>query len=205
MAWEPDYVTRVEAKSQLRIPDELDDAQIDRAITSASRAIDRFTKRQFGQLAAAEARYYSPWYDRDLRRWVCEIDDLMSTTDLAVVLDTGDDDVYDVTLTAAQYVLRPQNAASNLRPWEQLAVAQSATAPSRRRDSVRITALWGWSSVPTTIEEATLLQVSRLIWRRDAPAGVAGSPATGSEVRLLAKLDPDVEVMVNTYRRMLKP
>jgi len=204
MAWEPDYVTSTQAKSELRIKDELDDIQIARAITSASRAIDRYALRQFGQLASVEARYYTPWYDEDLRRWVCEIDDIQDLTAVVVAVDTGDDDTYDATLAASEYVFRPRNAASKLRPYTQVSIKNTASQPMQRSDSVKVTGKWGWTSVPTTIEEACLLQISRLIWRRDAPAGVAGSPAQGSEVRLLAKLDPDVEVMVDAYRRLVK-
>jgi len=202
MTWEPDYVTSAVAKAELRIHDDIDDAQIARKITAASRAIDLFTKRQFGQVATAEARYFSPWYDEDQRRWVAEIDDLMDLTNAAVAVDSGDDDEFDNTIALADYRFRPRNAVVTNRPYTQISILSRATAPLRRPDSVRVTALWGWSSVPVTIQEACLLQVNRLLWRRDAPAGVAGSPSIGSEVRLLAKLDPDVEVMIREYRRM---
>lgn len=204
MTWEPDYVTLAQAKKEIRIPDDQDDASISSKITAASRAIDRFTLRQFGQLAAAEARYYTPWYDEDLRRWVVEIDDTFGTVDFAVALDLGDDDTYSTALASSDWVLRPRNAASKLRPYTQLAIKSSASQPMSRADSVRIIEKWGWTSIPTTIQEATLLQVSRLLWRRDAPAGVSISRDGSSQLRLLAKLDPDVEVMVNGYRRLVK-
>jgi hypothetical protein len=41
---------------------------------------------------------------------------------------------------------------------------------------------------------AAKLQCARWNFRRDAPAGVAGSPDQGSEIRLLSRLDPDVAV-----------
>lgn len=208
MAWEPDYVTVALARDFLNMKPENNvqlDARLARAITSASRAIDLFTNRQFGQLAAVEPRYYTPWYDSDLRRWVCEIDDTFGTAGFAVDLDLGDDDTYSTTLTSSDWILRPRNAASKLRPYTQLAIKSSASQPMRRADSVRVIEKWGWTSVPTTIEEACLLQVNRLNWRKDAPQGVAGSPENGSEIRLLAKLDPDVEVMLKSYRRAVRP
>lgn len=204
MTWEPDYVTTTQAKAELRIPDDADDAQIARKITSASRAIDRFAKRQFGQLAAIEVRYYTPWYDEELRRWVVEIDDVQDLTGIIVAVDTSDDDIYDEVIANGDYIMRPRNNASKLRPYTQVAIRNSASTPMIRSDSVAVTAKWGWTAVPTTIEEACLLQVNRLLWRRDAPAGVAGSPSSGSEIRLLAKLDPDVEDMVRSYRRLVK-
>jgi len=50
---------------------------------------------------------------------------------------------------------------------------------------------WGWTAVPAQVPGAARIQLSRFDWRRDAPAGIAGSPDSGSEIRLLAKLDPD--------------
>lgn len=54
-----------------------------------------------------------------------------------------------------------------------------------------------FSPVPKPVSIATKLQASRWYKRRDAPFGVAGSPELGSELRLLPKLDPDVEVLLN--------
>lgn len=207
MTWEPDYVTLPVAKSYLGIDHDTKDSEISRAITSASRAIDRFAKRQFGQVATAEARYYTPWYDEDLRRWVAEIDDLMDTTGFALTIDSGDDETFDETIATADYVFRPRNAVLKNRPYTQVSILSRASSPMSRPDSVRGLGKWGWTAVPSTIEEACLLQINRLDWRKDAPAGVSGSPSTsgGGELRLLAKLDPDVELMVDAYRRLTLP
>jgi len=51
------------------------------------------------------------------------------------------------------------------------------------------------------VHEACLLQSSRIAARRDSPFGVAGSPETGSELRLLDRVDPDVAVTLSRYRR----
>ena len=65
-----------------------------------------------------------------------------------------------------------------------------------------ITGLWGWPAVPTSVKVATLLQASRFAIRRDSPYGIAGSPSEGSELRLLAAVDPDVKVAIGKkYRR----
>jgi hypothetical protein len=205
MAWEPDYTSLTVAKSELRIPDDADNATITRKITAASRAIDLFCQRQFGQVGTAEARYYTPWYDGDLRRWVAEVDDVMDLTGFVLSIDTGDGETYDEEIATADFVFRPRNAVVKNRPYTQVALLSRATAPMLRPDSVKGLGKWGWSAVPTTIEEATLLQVSRLLFRRDAPAGVVSSPQGTDTTRLLAKLDPDVEVMVREYRRALRP
>jgi hypothetical protein len=108
----------------------------------------------------------------------------MSTTDLAVAVATDDDrdDYADNVITG--YDLEPINALAEGRPWTELWVrSTSAVQPTCLEHGVRVTALWGWSAVPPAIEEACLLQASRLLSRRDSPLGVAGSPEAGSEVR----------------------
>lgn len=203
MAWEPDYITAEQLKDEWRDTEDVDDVQYQRAVTGASRAIDLFTHRQFGKTSAPEARYYTPWYDEDLGMWVAWIDDMQSTTGIAVALDTSDDNTFSTTLTASDYILRPRNALVKNRPYTQLAILSGASAqPLRRPDSIRITVnVWGWTAVPATIELATTIQGSRFLSRRDAPFGIVGSPEDKSQMRLKAELDPDVKVMVQEYQR----
>jgi hypothetical protein len=97
--------------------------------------------------------------------------------------------------TVDDYTLEPVNAAQWGRPFTQLRVNTGSTAkPNGDRHEVTIDAVWGWDAVPVPVEQATLLQASRFHARRFSPYGVAGSPEQGSEMRLLAKLDPDVEL-----------
>lgn len=194
MAWAPDYVTPSEAKDYLRIPDDVDDTEIGFAITAASRAIDRATGRQFGVVAAAEERFYTPYWDRDLEVYAVDIDDLQTTTDLAVEDENAETLAALVTLGDGGYRLEPRNALQIGRAWTRLVTTTCGTG------DWAVTAIWGWTAVPDTIKQAVLMQVNRLIKRREAPFGVAGSPE-GGELRLLAKLDPDVEVLVGTYKR----
>jgi hypothetical protein len=60
---------------------------------------------------------------------------------------------------------------------------------------------WGWPTVPTPAKVATMLQTARLAARRDSPFGIAGSPSEGSELRLLATLDPDLKTSLTAFRR----
>ena len=201
MAWAPDYATIGELAAFARIDDTADDAQLTLAVAAASRAIDRACSRQFGRVTVATPRYYTARWDPRRRLWFVEIDDLMTSTGLVVRFDDAEDQTYTTTLT--DYVLRPVNAASEGLPWSELWVrSSSAELPTAREDGMRITAIWGWSGVPDAIRQACLLQASRLLARRDSPFGIAGSPETGSEVRLLARLDPDVAVALRPYRRM---
>lgn len=190
--WKPDYVTVDEAKEYLRIPstDTADDVRLGLDVAAASRAIDRATHRQFGVLAAAGERFYTAQYDCD-RGWFVTIDDLQTTTDL-VVTSSGS--------AITDYRLCPLNAASEGQPWTELLFG-STIRPDTTYGGVSVTALFGWTAVPDTIKDAALLQTARFFKRSDAPFGVAGSPESGSEMRLLAKVDPDVAVMVADYVR----
>lgn len=58
------------------------------------------------------------------------------------------------------------------------------------------------AEVPDVIQMATLLQAARFFKRKGAPFGIAGSPEMGSELRLLSRLDPDVELMLFGQRRI---
>lgn len=194
MAWQPDYVTVSEMREYLRISDTDDDVPIAMAISAASRAIDQHAGRQFGQVDAAEERVYTARWDRRRCRWVIAVDDLMDDTDLELWTDAGQVDTV---------ALEPRNAAARSLPWTRItADPDSDTLPTGTVDGVTITALWGWDSVPTPVKQATMLQASRFLARRDSPYGIAGSPDVGSEMRLLARVDPDVAVVLRPYVRV---
>lgn len=204
MAWKPDYCTTLELAAYARIPsgDTLDDVQIGLAIAAASRAVDLYTARQFGLTGSAVARTYS--YSGvciDGRR-ALSIDDVQTTTGLAVALDFDGDGTFEETLTyGTDFDLWPHNAAADGKPWTHLVARAGVTLPCRAR-GVQVTANWGWSAVPDAVKQATLVQANRLLKRRDAAFGVTGSPEMGGELRLLAALDPDVSVGLRPYRRI---
>lgn len=200
MVWKPDYATAAELKKYLRITDAIDDVEIGFAVTAASRAVDNYTHRQFGKTDSVEDRFYTAQWDRNLCRWVIVIDDVMTTVGFVVSADLDANGSYSHVIT--EYDLEPINNVKKGKPFEALVVKlDAAIKPNSRRHGVKISATWGWSAVPTSVKQATLLQGSRFMARRQAPFGVAGSPETGSEVRLLAKLDPDVAVSLRDYVR----
>lgn len=205
MAWAPAYASASELASLVRIGDTADDAQLALAIETASRAIDHATGRQFGQVAAPEVRYYTARWDRRAYRWTVEVDDLMTTTGLAMAVDILDRGDYPYAVDVSYVRERPSNAVAKGMPWTELTIVPTSPVQfSEVRDAIRVTARWGWTAVPVAVKEATLLQASRLLSRRDSPFGVAGSPDAGGEarpVRLLPRVDPDVAVAVARYRR----
>jgi hypothetical protein len=193
MGWKPNYLTVAQLCAYLRISDSDDDTELGVAIAAASRAIDKHCGRQFGKVDAPEERFYTPVYDRRRGRWLAVIDDLMSTVDVTV-------EVAGSALTG--YTLEPRNAAAKGRPWEVLVVDTDSTVqPTGDEYELAMTAPWGWTAAPEPVELACYLQASRFHARRGSPYGVAGSPDLGNELRLLAKLDPDVAVSLGSYMR----
>lgn len=186
MTWRPDYLTTAIANAYLRISDAVDDPEVAGWVTAASRAIDKRCNRQFGQLAAAATFTYrrTPYYDPELGLWVLEIDDVQDTTGLLL---NGQ------TLAAAGAVLLPDDAITKGKPYERIGMT---TMPLPQAPGVpqlnTVFAKFGWLAFPAQVVAAAKLQIARWNFRRDAPQGVAGSPDQGSEIRLLAKLDPDV-------------
>lgn len=184
MSWAPDYCTVAEIKSYLRITDTADDVLLAAWITAASRAVDSYCGRQFGSVAA-ETRTWTAQYDRSTCGHITPIDDLMTTVGVTVTDESG--------TAVTDYELWPRNAVQKGRPWTQLRTAAGG--------ALAVFAPWGWTAVPTSVHVATMLQVGRLNARRDSPYGVAGSPSEGSEVRLLAVLDPDLKTSLQGFRR----
>jgi len=204
MAWAPDYATTAEARAYItRHSETVDDTELALAVTASSRAIDLCcsqgnTARQFG-VVTAEERFYTPRWDRRRLRWIIEIDDLMSTVGFDPQLQDADGN--DVGAIDA-YILEPRNAAVKSRPWTHLVVKPTSTyTPTGIEYEAALTAPWGWTTTPTPVKNATLLQTSRFFSRRDSPYGIAGSPDDGSEMRLLARVDPDVSVMLGSFKR----
>lgn len=192
MTWAPDYLTVAEFKASQRIDpaDVVDDVEIGVWITAASRAIDAHCSRQFGSIAAAGARVYRrpPYWDPSLCLWCVDIDDVQDTTGMTIAA---------VALASSGAVLLPDNAPVETRPYERVGFTQYA-APTM---PLTVIARWGWTAVPTQVKGACRLQTNRFIKRRDSPYGVAGSPAAGSELRLLSRVDPDVAVALRGLGR----
>lgn len=195
MAWAPSYCETTELRSYRRISDAQEDVELALAIASASRAIDEATGRQFGKTDAVETRTYEAgWSDR-LGCYMVELDDVQTLTGFVVTVSAA-------AVLATDYRLYPLDADKRGRPWERMAI--KTVTPDTLGcgpGTVQVAATWGWTAVPPTIKDACLLQASRFFADRNAPFGVAGSPDQGSELRLLAKVHPDVDVHLVPYMR----
>lgn len=189
MAWEPDYIAVADAADWLGINDSFDDTKLALAISAASRTVDEecsgAVTRQFGNTTFAQTRSYRTWYHFERRRWVAVLDDLTTISGISI---SGDG------VAVTDYTLEPADAPLNGRPYEWIELASSAC-------TVSVSGVWGWSAVPKNVKQATLLETARIFTRKNAPFGIAGSPDQGSEMRLLARIDPDAAFLLKRYKR----
>lgn len=197
------YVTLAEIKTAIGgVTGSDKDGDLERAVESASRAIDEFCRRRFWQDPSVVARYYTA----DPDAYTVVTDDISTATGLIVATDPGDDGTFEITWTKdTDFRLLPINADADSEPWTQLERIRtgSYTFPDHKH-RVKVTAKFGWATTPTAIKQACLTQAIRFYQRRNSPFGVAGSTEFGA-VRLLNKLDPDVEMGIKPYRRIRVP
>ncbi|MFE1424365.1 phage gp6-like head-tail connector protein [Streptomyces fungicidicus] len=189
-----EYVTREALKNQLGIEagDTDRDARADRAVRAASRAIDRATGRRFFLDEQPQTRTYrlDGRIVREPEGDLLLVDDIGDTA--GMVVEVG----YVTSFSpVTDYETQPDNALADSRPVTGLLRAGRAWAlPSSR---VRVTARFGWPTVPDDIAEAAMIQAARLFKRADSPEGVMGSAEWG--VVRLSRRDPDVWALIEPY------
>ena len=199
MALGDSYAALAAAKAYLRVEDTQDDAQIERALSSASRAVEQFCGRQFNDAGSATERVFRP-----LTETVAWVDDFSTTDGLVIAADTGDTGTYDTTIT--DYTLHPLNGVSYEGvpgfAYHKIELASPSTwfRPHATRPSLQVTARWGWASVPDAVEHATLMLAAKMFGRRSSPHGAAVVGAGEFVFRVSRQTDPDVAEMLAPYR-----
>lgn len=195
MAITQGYASLTDVKNALRITDTFDDTLLETAIESASRMIDSYTARTFSNAGTATRNFAAT----DALNLI--IDDAISVTTVQSTDEIGD--TY-TTWTANDYQLEPLNSRSDglYMPYTGIRAVNDYTWPVVDQQALcRITAVWGWASVPTAIKQATIIQSSRLFKRLDSPLGVLGMGDLG-QIRVSRYLDPDVEQLAMPFRIM---
>lgn len=172
---------------------------IEKAIESASRSIDRMTNRRFFSDASPTARQYRA---TDFYRLF--VDDISTPTGVVVALDTAGDGTYVTTLVFdVDYILDPINAPQQNRPFTVITMVGSTLLPSpiNLRPGIQVTAQYGWylGVPPDDIEEACLILSTDLVKRASSVGGVLGLSELGA-IRM-SPLGRDVLAMVRPYRR----
>jgi hypothetical protein len=198
------YCTLDQAKDALQLPpsDVKDDDSVQRAILTASRLIDLYCGQRFYPDVTDSVRYFTARNFQTLR---LEGDPtstgLISVTSVAA--DRTGNGLYDEAYTeGTEFALTPRNASMSGRPYVSLTLLQGAQVWPHGTGTVKVTGKFGWpTGPPPEIVEASLIQTTR-IWKRvrEAPFGIASLGLDGGGMRLLSKLDADVQLLVDPYR-----
>lgn len=189
------YASLGDLKSAIRITDTDSDGLLQVALDAATEAIDEHCNRTFVASVVATARVFSPIAGR-------VVTDDFYTTDELIISVGGTPIPAAVPFVSAGYILTPENAIAIGEPYTgfdytSFPISAFPLLWAIQRADTTVTAKWGYAAdIPPAVNMACLLQASRWFARRNSPYGVAGSPEMGSELRLLAKLDPDVAVML---------
>lgn len=188
------YATLIQTKAALGIQDGFEDSLIEMAIESASRQIDSYTERVFYNAGTA-VRIYSP-----LDNYVLATDDFIS---VSKVETSEDGESWDTEWSATDWQAEPLNnlAGGLVTSYTQIRAVDNYLFPVREGEATaRLTGVWGWSSVPIAITQATIILASRIFKRLDSPLGII-SGELGS-MRVGFRLDPDVQHLIEPYRKI---
>jgi hypothetical protein len=185
------YATLAEIRDYLGVPtgDTANTANLERAVESASRKIEKYCGRIFYDTGSATAKTF-----RADDRYHQDVPDFHTITGLVVETDTGDDGTFDTTWASTDYQVEPLDPQPDW-PWQWITAVDNETFPTiGRRARVQVTARWGWAAVPTDVETVCLELSGELFKRKEAPFGVAGGNDFGvvrvsaSDMRLLSNL-----------------
>jgi hypothetical protein len=165
------------------------DPLIASAISAASRMIDNETGRSFTLDESVSQRTYTPSPCDDL----LIVDDIGDLTGLVVESGYFGSDSWQTLTNSTDFEVSPINAISKGKPVTSLVRPIGwGYSPLGR---VRVTAKWGWPSIPDEVVQACLIQAVRLFKRKDSPEGVLG--ATDFGFTRVSKMDPDVMNLIS--------
>ncbi len=195
------YCALSELKTYLGLSGSGQDDNLENAIEGASREIDQYTGRIFYQTSSQD-NYYTP-----NNFFIQAVDDISTATGLVVKLDTTDDGTHNKTLTKdTDFALLPVNVTNALdqnQPYTHIKILDNRSSERFDPDifnNIKVTAQFGFSSVPDAIKQATFLQATRLFKRKDSPFSVYGNPETGT-AELFNKFDPDALKLIKGYSK----
>ena len=206
------YITRDELKTALTLTGQsYADADIDRAVVAASRAIDEAVRSGGSHFyQATETRYYTPddynsyayysgFYGREHR---LEIDDCVSVTSLTV--DTAGDGGYATTwVEGTDFFLDPANANTSGKPFEEIVLrAQGGRYYPRIQRAVKVTGVFGWPVLPPEVPQYALIFATQLVLRsRQAPFGILMAGMEVGAAARISRFDPDFDRLLGSYVR----
>lgn len=201
MARSDPYLTVADFKEAVGKETDEDDATILRALKSASRQIDGYCGRFFGQSADDEIQYITAraWYSRYgmyASGVAVEAPEFVTLSEIA--FDDGSL-LYADVVDAESYSFLPAESVNLSEPYSAIDLATNIGWPTGR-NYVRLTGTFGWPAVPDVIMEATHLIANRLRSLWTAPFGATGAGEMGSGLNMTAALTPMIREMIEPYR-----
>ena len=180
------------------IPDSVDDVRIDLACSAATQMIQQYCQRQFTTDDTATARVFVP---EDA--FLVLTEDFYTTSELVVQTDPGLDGTWSQTWSSTDYQLEPLNQETygEAWPYHTIRPIESLWFPlDYGRVTVKVTAKWGWASIPAAVKQAAILQAITIFKSADAPFGATPFADTGI-LRLRSALHPTAAALVQNYRK----
>jgi hypothetical protein len=200
------YCTLAELKHTNRLnindSDSVSDEMLEGVIEAVSRLIDDKCNRRFWSDSSDVIRYYTAIGSDYLF-----VDDIASpSSDVGIQIDTNGDGTFDDTFASTDFVLSPYTAETDGVPYQKIEVSSSGQYlfPAKVKKGVKVTAKWGWpTAVPNPIKQACLLQSERLFKRFSTPLGSESMTALGKQYLSIPSIDPDVEILISRYKKIV--
>lgn len=194
------YATVEALKARLQIVDDSENDALESALATASRGIESYCGRQFNRDDTTSPRLFQP------ARHLAIVDDFHTTDGLVIETDPRQDGSFTTTWEAADYQLEPLNGVVDGQPgwpwWKIRTAGRRHHFPpcgiGAHRATLRVTAQWGWATVPAPVVESCLIIAAECWKLKDAPLGVAGVADFGV---LRVRDNPMVGTKLGPYQR----
>jgi hypothetical protein len=200
----PAYATTAQFRDFIKDTSLNDAVPIATILLSASRDVEKICGRAFYQPDTPTVQYFSPARNSP---WVLDLDDMdLATTDgLVVAVQWSNGGNYAETWSlGTDYIAEPVNQSVNgIVGWPYTSLRSLAKIwPPRYadfyRDTVKVTATWGWPAVPDPVVQATLMRAFELYKGGEAPFGVAGQGDFGA---IRVRDNPMVSSLLQPYKK----
>lgn len=182
----------------LSTTDSVDDVVLNALMATASREVDKYCDRYFGQQGTQQAPAERLYRTRSFAG--VYTDDIVTVTDVLVDY-TGYAESFS-SLGASSVIPGPVNSANQAIPFPYTYLeAKPSTVLAVSPGWVKVRGIFGWPEVPKAVKDATLLQTIRLFKTRDVPLGLVGGADSLGVLRLPGGLHPDARMLLEPYKR----
>lgn len=193
------YASRDEVLQHLNLTETSNEdlvGRIDAALAASTVEIDNDTGRSFSQADEPSARVF--FGDVDDPRCL-RLPDVVSIS--AIRVDDDDDGQFETTIEASGYELDRAVDRPPSWPFDRVRLLdRSFPTGGRRRRRIEVTAAWGWTAVPPTIQQACSLLAARLAQRPST--ALFGVQSFGDVGTQSIRKDDDYWRLIRPYCRL---